>query len=565
MPNLAKIIAKIDAYEDILAIIKTTYQDNIDYETLQALSDQVTRAQEKADKEYSESSAEEASSSEDPSSPIAIRAKELTHYERRLANACSMITDKLHMLVASLPSSRAPSDSQAPESTYGDTTPPAVAVAAKAPSPDQDDTHYLKTLKNEIEYHRTAIDRNSTIGKDMCADPVELEGTATFLTVIEEQLATIKSQLETILLEKAKRAETHTAAEVSVFRELRELQESLQVEINRLPPLRASILAQEQALLASGQHIEDSADHTPLLDSPTSLPSPITRFTSLPTIAETAGDPGRGETQASDRVLDVVVDNSLVLDRLGNKRLLAVSAKLPLKRSQSDDVSPQSGNHGSLLGMQGPTAKASDILPPVLPLRSEVSTPLSCSAESSDSESCSEEETNYKASRDLLAYVLKHGVNAEGNRARSLKTLDAAKAVLTQVEMLKKQGEPTGLLTEVLEGTHTLLHTEGANISEYTSLAKNRVQGHGSPAMMFLGKLMLCLTAIFAAVVLCAPSILAGTLAGVAGVSSFGFFAKGRDTGLARRMNTLSNSVEAAKPKTPKEEEYPLTVTFTVG
>ena len=139
------------------------------------------------------------------------------------------------------------------------------------------------------------------------------------------------------------------------------------------------------------------------------------------------------------------------------------------------------------------------------------------------------------------------------------------KCLIKQVDILKKQGEPTNLLTEVLKATHTLLHTEGRSTPEYVSLAKNRVQGHGSPAMMFLGKLMLALTAIFAAAVLWAPAAIAGTVASVAGIASIGFFAKGLDTGLARRMNTLANTMETSEPQgTPVEEEYPLTATFTV-
>ena len=52
MPNLAKIIAKIDAYKVILATIDATYKEDIDYEALNELIGTVADAQEKADKEF---------------------------------------------------------------------------------------------------------------------------------------------------------------------------------------------------------------------------------------------------------------------------------------------------------------------------------------------------------------------------------------------------------------------------------------------------------------------------------------------------------------------------------
>ena len=122
--------------------------------------------------------------------------------------------------------------------------------------------------------------------------------------------------------------------------------------------------------------------------------------------------------------------------------------------------------------------------------------------------------------------------------------INAAEAVVAQVQRLKYSGESEQTLIKVLNATHTMVITQGQNINDYETLAK-RVEGHGSPAMMKLGKLMLVLTVVFAAVT---AALTSGALIAVAvasGLTTLGLFGVGATTGLSRKMNMLSNALVA--------------------
>ena len=126
--------------------------------------------------------------------------------------------------------------------------------------------------------------------------------------------------------------------------------------------------------------------------------------------------------------------------------------------------------------------------------------------------------------------------------------INAAEAVVAQVQRLKYSGESEQTLIKVLNATHTMVITQGKNINDYDTLAK-RVEGHGSPAMMKLGKLMLVLTLAFAAIAAALTSPASVAVAGIAtvasGLSTLGLFGVGATTGLSRKMNMLSNALVA--------------------
>ena len=555
MPNLAKIIAKIDAYKAILATIDATYKEDIDYEALNELIGTVADAQEKADKEYSDLSAGEEASNVETSDDIAAREIELNYFETRLLKTRSFITEKLQALEGlpalprssplaewkSLPPLKVPSRSASPESEPLDIT--LIALIQKK----QEIIATLFELLSTIDAIHTEL---SDTTKSTSPSPLITQKLAVAISqAIAKQQA---ADMEYSALIKLSLSST---LEKNALEELNEQRDNLRTLINSAQET-LDVYTSSSVGVTAGAPSSDE-DYAADLDSPTSLPSPITPFAPrLAAIQESESDldseskDGASETTLTLQAPDVVVDTPF--DRLGNKRKLVRS---PIALEGDNCAGSSSTPKGELLQ------------PSTATIASGAASPLSSdSAASSENEACSDEEASYSSSRKLLAYILEGQEDQETVvNNPTLKTLKAARAVLKQVDILKKQGEPTNLLTEVLRATHTLLHTEGSSTPEYVSLAKNRVQGHGSPAMMFLGKLMLALTAIFAAVVLWAPAAIAGTVASVAGIASIGFFAKGLDTGLARRMNTLANTMETSEPQgTPVEEGYPLTATHTV-
>ena len=177
-----------------------------------------------------------------------------------------------------------------------------------------------------------------------------------------------------------------------------------------------------------------------------------------------------------------------------------------------------------------------------------VSASITYSTESDANASLSINSLNYVDTRGRLVDYLAMIKTNPQNTPLVNNYINAAEAVVAQVQRLKYSGESEQTLIKVLNATHTMVITQGKNINDYDTLAK-RVEGHGSPAMMKLGKLMLVLTLAFAAISAALTSPASVAVAGIAtvasGLSTLGLFGVGATTGLSRKMNMLSNALVA--------------------
>jgi|GEM_PF-4041765 len=114
--------------------------------------------------------------------------------------------------------------------------------------------------------------------------------------------------------------------------------------------------------------------------------------------------------------------------------------------------------------------------------------------------------------------------------------------VLAQVKLMKKSGEEeVETLTDILKMTNRMLKSKPDAIEYYKKFAE-RVQGKSSPAMKILGGLMVALGTVMmaiGAVTGVVPAMVGGGALAAAGI---GFFAYGKQSGLAKTMDNLAEA-----------------------
>ena len=170
------------------------------------------------------------------------------------------------------------------------------------------------------------------------------------------------------------------------------------------------------------------------------------------------------------------------------------------------------------------------------------------SDDASDEESLPQEslaETRYLNARRELLWMMK---GEQDDKVREL-----VDNVVTQVKTLKEANRASvSDMVKVLESTLELLDDE-IEITDFRALAQT-MQGSASLGMQILGGLMMALGVAVAAVAtgMVVPSVaVAAAVAGMTipsvttAVIGMGFFAYGREKGLAKAMNSLTSKIEA--------------------